>query len=59
MARTESIELRTGATVEDALRALGLKPDMHVVMRDKRVIPIDEELIDGDSLSVLKVISGG
>ena len=55
----KALELDANATVEDALRALGLKPDMHVVTRGNKVIPIDEGLSDGDSLSVFKVISGG
>jgi sulfur carrier protein ThiS len=47
------------ATVEDVLRAHGIRPDSVVVVRGKTPIPITDPVKDGEELEVLEVVSGG
>ena len=53
------VELRTGATVESAIRALGLYPDSWIPIRGDDPLPLDEVLSDGDELKLISVVSGG
>jgi len=53
------LELQKGASVEDAIRALGLFPDAWIAVRDERPLPLDEPLEDGDELKLVSVVSGG
>jgi sulfur carrier protein ThiS len=53
------VELKTGATVESAIRALGLYPDAWIPVRGDEPLPLDEILKDGDELKLISVVSGG
>ncbi|MBI4416752.1 MAG: MoaD/ThiS family protein [Euryarchaeota archaeon] len=53
------VELATDATGLALVRALGLAPDGHVLVRGDAPIPEDETLRDGDRIRVLAVVSGG
>ncbi|OGS55931.1 MAG: hypothetical protein A3K60_03465 [Euryarchaeota archaeon RBG_19FT_COMBO_56_21] len=53
------IELEKGATVEAAIRALGLLPDAWIPIRGNEPVPLDECLEDGDELKLISVVSGG
>jgi len=53
------IELRKGASVEEAIRALGLYPDAWIAVRGDEPLPLDEALNDGDELKLVSVVSGG
>ena len=53
------IELKTGATVESAIRALALYPDAWIAVRGDEPLPLDEVLNDGDELKLISVVSGG
>ena len=58
--RAERVELaRSSATVEDVLRAKGMRPDAVVVVRGKTPIPITDPVADGEELELLEVVSGG
>ncbi len=57
--RTRTVELGSRATVEDAIRALGLYPDAWIPVRGDTPVPLDETLSDGDSLKLISVVSGG
>jgi len=58
--RAERVELASStATVEDVLRAKGLRPDGVVVVRGKTPIPITDPVADGEELELLEVVSGG
>ena len=50
---------RPRATVEDVIRAHGMRPDAVVVLRGATPIPITETVADGEELQVLEVVSGG
>lgn len=56
---TKVLELRDGAKVEDAIRALGLYPHAWIPVREDAPIPTDEELRDGDRLKLIAAVSGG
>ncbi|UCG70630.1 MAG: MoaD/ThiS family protein [Thermoplasmata archaeon] len=52
-------KLKKGARGLDLLDKLNLAPDAHIISRKGEPIPLDDELIDGDSISIIKVVSGG
>jgi len=56
---TKKIDLKSGATVNNLLEKLKLKPDTLIVMKDNSPIPIDDKLDDGDELTIILVSSGG
>jgi len=56
---TTVLDLPDGATVEVAIRALGLMPDGWLAIRGGEPMPLDEELLDGDELKLVSVVSGG
>ncbi len=56
---TRKLEMEPGATVEQAVRALDLRPDSYVVLNMEKIVPLDRELSHGDKIRLLKVLSGG
>lgn len=56
---TRRIKLSEGASVEEAIRALGLYPDAWIAVRGDEPIPLDEPLKDGEELKLIAVVSGG
>ncbi len=48
-----------GDTVSDILKKVEINPETVIVKRKNTIIPDDEEIKDGDSLYVLKIVSGG
>ena len=56
---TRSVELPPNAAGLDLVRALGLAPDVHVLVRGDLPIPEDEPLRDGERIRVIGVVSGG
>jgi len=56
---TKVLELGEGATVESAIRALGLYPDAWIAMRGEVPIAADEALEDGDEVKLISAVSGG
>ena len=57
--REQSVELGPQSTGLDLLRALGLAPDAHLLVRRDLPIPVDESLAEGDRVRVVAVASGG
>jgi len=55
----KKLKLAKGSTVEDSLKELELARCKHLVLRKGVPLPDDESLIDGDSLDVVSVFSGG
>ena len=53
------LEFKKASTIEDVLKKLNLKPDTVIVMIKNRPVPIDDEIKDGQELTVLQVSSGG
>jgi sulfur carrier protein ThiS len=56
---TREINLESGSTVEDVLNKINLKPDTVIVINKFKPIPIDDEIKDGEELTILQVSSGG
>ncbi len=56
---TKALDLPERATVEDAVRVLGLLPDGWIAVRANTPVPSDETLREGDSLKLFSVVSGG
>lgn len=60
MAKNEEVvDLSDNSTPQDVLDKLRLLPDAHIVIRGRTPIPIDEQLIDGETINIIKVASGG
>ena len=57
--REEPIELGPNSKGLDLLRALRLAPDAHILVRRDIPIAVDEDLVDGDRIRVVTVVSGG
>ena len=56
---TIEVNLENGGTVQDILKKINLKPDTIIVINKDRPIPIDEEINNGEELTILQVSSGG
>ena len=56
---TKEISLERGLTVEDVLKKINLKPDTVIIINKSKPIPIDEEVKDGEELTIIQVSSGG
>jgi sulfur carrier protein ThiS len=56
---SKTIEIKKGATADDAIRALGLFPDAWIPVKGNTPIPLDDVLEDGDELKLIAVVSGG
>jgi len=53
------VELENGATGMTLVDLLNLTPDSHILARSEKPIPIDEELKDGETVTLISVVSGG
>ncbi len=53
------IDLPAGANGLDLVRALGLAPDVHVLVRGEDPVPEDAPLAEGERIRILAVVSGG
>lgn len=53
------VTVRDGSSVSDVLLAAKINTETVLVKRNKRLIPHDSLLKDGDSLELITVISGG
>jgi len=45
--------------VSELLRELGLLSEEYIVMRDGKVLTEDDEVVDGDEVVLVPVVSGG
>jgi sulfur carrier protein ThiS len=55
----KELNIRKGSTVEDLLKRIKIKPDTVVIIDKNKPIPIDDELYEGQNLTILQVSSGG
>lgn len=56
---TKEIQFEKGLKIENVLKKLNLKPDTIIVLHKNKPVPIDEEIKDGQELTILQVSSGG
>jgi sulfur carrier protein len=57
--RKQTFQLVGPLSVKDALSALGLSPETHLVVRDGVLLEEDDQLQDGDVVRLVSAISGG
>ena len=57
--RQQRFEVQAPATVGEALIALGLPPELYLVVRDGILLSAEDELHPGDTIRLVGVISGG
>jgi sulfur carrier protein ThiS len=43
----------------DLAKEIGQFPDNVIIIKDKQLIPIDEEILDGDRIKIIRVSSRG
>lgn len=53
------MEIAHGSTGMELLKKLNLSPDAHILIRKEIPIPLDEKLLDGESIKIISVVSGG
>jgi sulfur carrier protein ThiS len=53
------IKMKSGSKINDLIKKLNLKPDSLIVLQENIPIPVDDNLVVGQRLSILKVASGG
>ena len=56
---TKEVNLENGTSVQGLLKKINLKPDTIIVLNNNKPIPIDDELTNGEELTILQVSSGG
>lgn len=56
---TMVIDLDGRATIEDAIRAIGLLPDGWLAVRQDEPLSLDENLEEDDDIDLISVVSGG
>ena len=56
---TKTIDLKKGSTIQDLLNKINMKPDTLIVMNENKPIPIDDEINNGDELTIIQISSGG
>ena len=56
---TKNLDLGKDSKVQDALKKLNLKPDTVIVMSENKPIPVDDDLVEGQELTIIQVASGG
>ena len=57
--KERSVDVPSGASVADLLKALGIRRDLVVVFRADRPVPDSDTVADGETLRVLRIVSGG
>jgi sulfur carrier protein ThiS len=55
----KKLELKDSATGLALLEELNLAFDAHIITRNGDPIPLEEELVEGDKIGIIKVVSGG
>ncbi len=56
---SETVDMPTHSTPFDLMEKLGMFVDITICLRNNTIIPCDQELADGDSITLVNVASGG
>ena len=56
---TKNVNLENESKIHDLLKKIHLKPDTVIVMEKNNPIPIDDNLRNGQKLTIIQVSSGG
>lgn len=57
--RGKRFEVRSGTTLRDAIRKIGLSPEAILAARNGELITDDRILLAGEEIHLISVISGG
>lgn len=57
--KTENVELNSGANIRDAILSIKANPEIYLVKKGTKLALEIEELTDGDSIELIKIVSGG
>jgi sulfur carrier protein ThiS len=57
--RDKEYEVRSGMSLRDALRKIGIQSESVLASRQGQLITDDETLFEGDEIKLITVISGG
>ena len=55
----KEVEMDENSNILDLLEKIGLKPDTVVVMKDKKPVPVDDDIKEKESLTILNISSSG
>ena len=58
-ANTEELDMASGASILDVLRARKISPDVSIVFAGSKPVPVDSPVAEGMVLRVVSVVSGG
>ena len=53
------VSLKPGSVIGDTMKNLGLAPDMWIAVKNNVIVPIDDQIYDGDDINLIRVASGG
>ncbi|MEM2875156.1 MAG: MoaD/ThiS family protein [Candidatus Hadarchaeales archaeon] len=57
--RTRVVRLRRGSTAIDLLKKLGINRETAVIRINGRISPEEERLKSGDTVEIMRVVTGG
>jgi sulfur carrier protein ThiS len=55
----KEVELKKDSKILDLLEKIGIKPDTAIVMKNKKLLPVDDVIEDNESLTILHISSSG
>ncbi|MDP6156038.1 MAG: hypothetical protein QGH39_06400 [Candidatus Thermoplasmatota archaeon] len=56
---SQTLDLPPHSTPMDLMEKFGMFVDITICLRNSKIIPCDQELADGDQITLLNVASGG
>lgn len=56
---SQTLDMPVRSTPMDLMERLGMFVDITICLRNGTIIPCDQELVDGDSITLVNVASGG
>jgi len=57
--KTKKIRLTQGAKAVDLLKRLKYNPDVVAVRCNKKIVPEEERLVNGDLVEIIPIVTGG
>ena len=51
--------MQQGSLINDLIKKINLKPDSLIVIENNKPVPIDDNLYNGQQLTIIEVSSGG
>jgi len=57
--KTKRLRLTQGAKIADLLKRLNYNPDVVAVRCNKKIVPEEERLTNGDIVEIIPIVTGG